>query len=1024
MRAKSEIISTLSSKLTSDIWKKLKNGLLGRELIAFGAEVISENENIKDTMLQQLNPETADKSGLYLLSQMNEVPITNIKPNAFVVQMALDSKTYAPFELTYSIGNNSFTNIEYTMRGKSVSLVNGTYKCYAHNMSNLSGALEDGEEVYIYDNGDSYPCIKLGNAYPDSIIVTDEFGIEIPRYSTDTAMSNTIDLLCKVITGFDGSQYVRFICAENVEKPAKYRIVWLDHSAGDVEYDNELVSVRDGNTIVGEIKYLSRGSTDNVEFMREQLKKELAKYQGLNTPKSIERYVNGFPYVIDSRCVADDKNGMIVYVKPSENKDLTMYLDFSEIAAHISLNSILFPKIKVMTGKRLNFGLQIDGVKDVIVQNNIKGLIQDIFAYDKMKFNSVVNTSQVLSEVYNNFKIVPSIRMTIDEDFTNNEPMSYVPVKNTVKGYDNEGTLVAWENNEMLYGRDLNADAIPFLLYDVVGAVGKMFLLKLKSSIIDLTAEEQAEDYVKYDGKNYRLYTSKMKYPIKLGVYDMFYLYDASTNMIKPFDNSMVSLLGMDSNPSVLQSSWNIRTIKFANLLDIELLSTNNGLIINFIFKSSACDAGSVWTNESIAAFEENFEAENRFSQEQKDVLVGSVNEYKYWNADYLDGLSYYLNGCNYNKEYNDNYKGKYQTAFCVKQSPALMDLGSEGWEVKGIYDGVDTWFDGYYSGFKGINKNGVNLNLKANGFYFENNLYYPVSISETEIILRSKSIDRKIPIPLNGLLRGIIENKGVLYIVQERCITMVEGFSGLKQYCKIYNIYKDLTTPLYVDDIANGFNNSIIIKSKQNIYIADGFELLTDSKITFSNLRQIFTDVDTTDCLIGSATSEFATCYKQVKDENQESYVFYCYDIRNNKTFSYETAATFEDVEDEEPATEPEQNENEQSNSNSNNNVQRKEWYGYGKSTDYYANQFRKNDIFQYEYTFENAEITKDNKLKYRLKQKISKYTSDVKIDQNKDITTALLAEWGGDASQVPVERWDELIKIMDSLALQYGLI
>lgn len=1010
MRAKSEIISTLTNRLTSDIWKKLKNGLLGRELIAFGAEVISENESIKDTMLLQLNPETADKSGLYLLSQMNEVPITNIKPNALVVQMASDSKTYAPFELTYSIGNNSFTNIEYTMRNKSVALVNGSYKCYSHNMNNIYGAMEDGEETYIYDNNDSYSCIKLGNAYPDSIIVTDEFGVEIPRYSSDIAMSNTIDLMVKVMTGFDGNQYVRFICAENVEKPSKFRIVWLDHSASEVDYDEDELSVRDNNVIVAEIKYLSRGSVDNIDYMREQLKKELAKYQGLNTPKSVERYVNGFPYVIDSRCVADNQNGMVVYVKPSENKDLTMYLDFSEIAAHVSLNSILFPKIKVMTGKRLNFGLQIDGVKDVIVQNNIKGLVQDVFAYDKMKFNSVVNTSQILSEVYNNFKIVPSIRMTIDEDFTNNEPMSYVPVKNSVKGYDSKGTLVAWENNEMLYGRDLNADAIPFLLYEVVGAVGKMFLLKMKSTIVDLTSEELAQDYVNINGENYNLYSSKVKYPL-IGSFDVFYLYDVSTNMIKPFDNSMFNLLCEDSNPSVMQDSWNVGTIKFANLLDIELLSTNNGVIVNFIFKDSACDAKQIFTEEYIAGLEAS-DSEYELSEAERNNLL-NLREYIYWNKDYTAGYGYYLAGKNYNIEKNIKYKGKYQTAFCVKQSPALMDLGSEGWEVKGIYDGVDNWFDGYYSGFKGINSNGINLKLKANGFYFENNLYYPVSISDTEIILRSKSIDRKIPIPLNGLLRGMIESKGTLYIVQERCITVVEGFSGLKQYCKIYNIYKDLTSPLYVDDIANGFNNTIIIKSKQNIYIADGFELLTDSKITFSGLRQIFTDVDTTECLIGSATSEFATCYKQVKDENQESYIFYCYDIKNNKTFSYESAATFEDLEDEEEGEE----------NQSQSETQRKTWWAYGKTASYFNNQYKKNDIFQYEYDVKGVEVTRDDKLKYNLNQSTSKYTSDVKIDENANITSTFL-EAGESVEGMSEARKKEVESICDALAMQYGLI
>lgn len=1010
MRAKSEIISTLSASLTSDIWKKLKNALLGREMIAFGAEVISENENIKDAMLQQLNPETADKNGLYLLSQMNEIPITNTKPNALVVQMASNSKTYAPFELVYNIGNNTFTNIEYTMRDKSVALINGTYKCYPHNMSNISGAIVDGEEVSMYDNNTSYYCIKIGNAYPDSIIVTDEYNVEIPRYSTDTAMSNTIDTMYKVFTGVDGNQYIRFICAEGVESPTAYRIVWLDHSSTEVDYDDSNILVKENNVIVAEIKYLSRGSVDNIDYMREQLKKELAKYNGLNTPKSIERYVNGFPYVIDSKCVADNNNGLIVYVKPSENKDLTMYLDFSEIAAHISLNSILFPKIKVTTGKKINFGLQINGVTNATMQNNIKALVQDVFSYDNMKFNSVINTSQVLNEIYGNFKIVPSIKMNIREDFTNNESMSYVPAKNTLKGYSNEGLLVAWENNDILYGNNLNANPIPFLIFDVVCSIGKMFLLKQQVRIDNLTIEEQADDFVKLAGASYKLNSSKVTYPA-LGTYNIFYLYDVSTNMIKPFDTSLYNMLMLDDNPTMLQSAWNEGNTKFANLLDVEVLSTNNGLILNFIYKDSSCKPTSVITSSDLDDIEE--ETGEELTQEQKDFLLGTGNVFN-WNNDNKSSWGYFLRGNNASAENNPNYRGKYQAFYWIKQSSALMDLGAEGWNFDYCADGHHEWVEGFYSGMKGYDNRGNKLNIKANGFAYENGMYYVTTITNSYIVVKNIRGSQKISIPLNGEFKGMIEREGVLYVIQERCITVVDGFSGLKQNCKIYNTFKDLTTPLVIDDIANGFNKNIIIKSKQNIYIAEGFTLLTDSKITFSKLQQVFVDVDTSDCEIGSVTNDYATCFKKVKGDNQSSYIFYCYDKSNDKTFNYSTSATFEDI-----------NSGSGGNSGGDNpQTQRKEWWAYGKSTSSYSKEYRNGNVFNREFVINDVSVSDGNKFVYDCTNRVSKYTSSVRIDDSKRITSEFPLNSGETLENLSDARKAEYEDWLDSMALQYGIV
>lgn len=868
MRSKSEILESLTSRMSSsDVWKKLKNGLLGKELLALGAEIISESENVKDTMLLQLNPETSDKYGLYLLSQMNEIPITNIKPSAIVVQMASDAKTYAPFELAYNCGNVTFYNTEYTMSKKVVSLICGEPKTiYDYN----------ADIVSLYDGGKLYTGIMLGNAYPDSISVFDgTTDVEIPRYSPDTALSNTIDVMYKVVTSVDGNQYIRFVCSDGTTEPYSYYIKYIDHSSDPFDFDESDMSVKDGNTVVGEVKYTSQGSVDNLEYMRNQLKGGMSIYNGLNTPKSIERYVNSLPYVIDSKCVPSENGGINIYIKPSSDSDLTMYLDFSEIAAHVALNTVLFPNVRVKTGSRLKFGLSIGGIKDEIVQNSVKNMLQKTFAYENLKFNSMVNVSQVLSEIYSHHGIVPSVNMNVTEDFVNEKPLSYIPIKNTFKGYDVNGALVAWEHDGLIYGRDNTATSIPFFMYDVMCAVGKMFLLKMR---VDYTESEDSKvNYVKvYDEsynvkEQYNTYNDDVVIPIA-NKYNRFYLYDASTDMIKPFDTTMNMLLQTDTSPSVLNRAWHNDNQMFGNLCDAEVVSINGGISILFVLKSAGTqttDGGAVGTKSSSE---------------------GEVNDYQYWNKNNNAGYGYYLRGGNVSLERNPNHIGKFQTMITLNQSPSLMDLSSDAWNKSFAADGVEDWFRGFYSGMKNYDNNGVKHNIHSNLFLFEENVYWIKQITDARIVIAVyRGAIKDIVVPINGILRGMIPYGSSLYVILDRSIIEIEGFSGFKQKMKTYNAYRDFSTPLNIIDIERGFDNHIIIKTPSEVYIADGFEKLSDSKMSFRNIKRIFEGIDVSECEMGSCTDEYATMYKRIEDDEKTTTIFYCCNLETLDVKTYD---------------------------------------------------------------------------------------------------------------------------------------
>ena len=870
MRAKSEIRTELESKLNDDIWKKLKNSLLGRELIAFGAEVISENENVKDTMLLQLNPETADKYGLYLLSQMNEIPITNKKPSAVVVEMSDNSKTFAPYELTYSVGNVHFTNIEYTMRGKTVSLLNGNHKCYVKGGMAVT-AQTYGEETYFYDGGDSYYGIRIGNAYPDSIIVVDENEIEIPRYTSDIALAETVGVMYKVVTGVDGGIYIRFVCRENYEAPATYRIDWLDHDAMEFDIDDN-TTVTVNNTDVAEIKYTSTGSVDDLNFMRLQLKKEMAKYNGFNTPSSVERYVRGLPYILDAKCEKND-NGINIYVKPSSQLDLETYLDFSEVAAHISLNSILFPNIKVRTGKQIAFGIEISGVDDAKLQNGIKNLLQEKFSYENMTFNTVINTSNILAEIYAKYGIVPTVNLTIREEFAQNKPLSFKPIKNTLKLYNNENVVVAWEENNILYGmRNANTD-IPLFAYEIVGSMGTMFLYKLKSKYTKSDAKTingwDAEDAAEYD-----TYEHTISYDVKDG-YNKFYIYDASTDVLKPFDSTVKAMLYSDTNPKLKYGAWDTDTQTFGNLLDIEFLSTNNALVAHLVFKSSGAEA-----------YEDD--NQNRFL--------------KYWNTNNVDLYSAYLNGSYYSNELDELYRGKFQSVLFFDNPVALKNLNYESWHMfqpteYGNEDGIE----GFYTGLRNKNIFGDKLNVKSNYFVYNNKSYYAYNISKDFVDITNGT--KKMTIKLNGEFLGMFPYENDLYVINPKYITRIVGFESFKEKEEIYQIYKDFNSTMTITQIIREFDNQIVLRSTDGWYTATGFEIVNGNKVFFANIQQIFNDEGLempNDTKLGGCTGDYVVAYEyresmSTTEENKSGYVFYCYDIKNKVTKVTERLSGYE---------------------------------------------------------------------------------------------------------------------------------
>ena len=158
MALKSEIKKLLSDKLNSGSWNKIKTSLVGKELIAYGAEVIAAEDNIKDAFTQSLNPELADKRGLISVANINKVVCSFIEPTFIIARIpdrsgTFNKEVYAPYELIIQCGNETFYNTTYCKEGDEVVFYQGNVVKMASPLYNSTFPLKKLTPFYIPNNG-------------------------------------------------------------------------------------------------------------------------------------------------------------------------------------------------------------------------------------------------------------------------------------------------------------------------------------------------------------------------------------------------------------------------------------------------------------------------------------------------------------------------------------------------------------------------------------------------------------------------------------------------------------------------------------------------------------------------------------------------------------------------------------------------------------------------------------------------------------------------------------------------------
>lgn len=485
MRTKSEIVKALTSRLNTSNWKRLVNSLLGKELIHYGAEVISSVEDIKDSLTLSLNPDTTNYSSLITLAKLNDVCVSNIMPSVIRIRITnLQTVTYEPFSLKFIQGRNVFTNIDYVSSDEDITLYQGVVKSAISSSSLSSSDFNnfrfDVNVDYTISNIPSsetsiMSMIKIPGAHPKSVwffkrsengnisnIVPFNplrYGPEYEVYKLRTLNDGTIAVLLG--DGIWGK--------ENYDSGDEFQLLWLELTNNEFEAEGKVLY---GNTELKNFTVLGSvvGSNDSVEYARATFKEEMLKYATIDSADQIKNFVNSYPYVLDSEVYTQNQSvtlaarsetvestdsglmkfltNVSVYIKPRDPKETSTYGEIEEI---LRLRGNMFVNYAVLRGTPVyvQFIIEREGLNTVVVES----IIKEKFLYEKLLYNDSISVEDVVNLIYKEFGLLKSVRYTVNVDgYT--QKLKFIPLQNTVRILDETNATVGWDSNGVIIGRD------------------------------------------------------------------------------------------------------------------------------------------------------------------------------------------------------------------------------------------------------------------------------------------------------------------------------------------------------------------------------------------------------------------------------------------------------------------------------------------------------------------------------------------------------------------------------------------
>jgi len=431
--------------------------LLGRELIAYGSEIIYDVETQIESLTNPFYIDNAKFPELIALAFAIESKLDLNRPAYIDIKLGDTNKIYKPFSIKVKSGAVEFVNIDFVSGDKPIRLYQGIIKTilnYPQQAGDLIGleynSIRDWDEYAELGDSLNYSTyVKLSKrVLSDSVRVFcyDELVYPLSEFSFLRYDENAE--LYKVRTGSDGFVNVYFgdgLWGKQIKKDCKYQIFYLETT--NFEYKPEMLTSDETFEIYG----FGYAVDNDIKYARNQLKRALGANSVVATKEQIRKFVNSFADVIDSTVSVRALNNVDVYIKPTE----TTTTAFKDIEEELSLYGEIVTKYNVKRGNPLEFRIAMSALEGSIpddVKNLAISKIEEELGYTQLKYVDVVNTRRV-RDILTSLDIHKvDVSITIEEAIE--RILSLVPDKNSltivqdgeVAGWDSEGRLFILRN--------------------------------------------------------------------------------------------------------------------------------------------------------------------------------------------------------------------------------------------------------------------------------------------------------------------------------------------------------------------------------------------------------------------------------------------------------------------------------------------------------------------------------------------------------------------------------------------------
>lgn len=423
MRTRDEIRNEILNNLTGIAWQKLRNSLLGNELISFGATVTEVNDAAYYTLLSNLAPDTADYIGLAVLAASVNECFDVVRPAQVILEAPANCK---PFDLCLTIAGVTFYNTQYVVEHEQCTL-------YAGSIQEQSIFLRKSEPNVYQLNG--YKYIKL----PSETIID---SIEVKAGEFNVPLSDKEGRISSIKLWRDEETNLNASILGWISDEFKFKYL-LGYS--------ELPSI-DAGTLTwptGSQSWKGKvyeGSKE-IEVARNSLIEKISQGSAISTKEQIIQAVNQFPQVKDCNPELLQVGEIKVWIKPSQEN-----LKYDAISKYLSIYGEMAVKWSAEEGYPTLITARLSELSSLTAEQKAEVKDKLLERAEDIKFTTVVTPAWLLAATPD-YNTSVSVELITDTQLSvrTGQKLPAIPVEGSIR-IILEGSEVGWDNRGYIRG--------------------------------------------------------------------------------------------------------------------------------------------------------------------------------------------------------------------------------------------------------------------------------------------------------------------------------------------------------------------------------------------------------------------------------------------------------------------------------------------------------------------------------------------------------------------------------------------